>query len=130
MLEHLFVWDYDFSEVIPATAIKTFRSPGTTKNIGVTKVLFAYVSVVSTEASYGGVPTMPELDRSYLQKMETYGTAKGWVAPLDREDRAYLSHFRSVCKRYNIEPSKASKLEYEFVTKVTENEFYLHQAQG
>lgn len=30
----------------------------------------------------------------------------------------------------NIEPSKASKLEYEFVTKVTENEFYLHQAQG
>lgn len=73
---------------------------------------------------------MPELDRSYLRKMEIHGAAKGWVAPLDRSDRAYLSHFRSVCKRYNIEPSKASKLEYEFVTKVTENEFYLDQAQG
>lgn len=93
MLEHLFVWDYDFSEIIPATAIKTFRSPGTTKNIGVTKVLFAYVSVVSTEASYGGVPTMPELDRSYLQKMETYGTAKGWVAPLNRNPIPYLPRY-------------------------------------
>lgn len=31
----------------------------------------------------------------------------------------------SVYKRYNIIPSKATKLEYEFVTKVAESEFYL-----
>ena len=54
----------------------------------------------------------------------------GWVAPLNREDREFLAYFRSVCKRYNIVPSKATKLEYDFVTRVAESEFYLQRANG
>ena len=64
---------------------------------------------------------MLEQRRSYLQNM---------VAPLDREGREFLAYFRSACKRYNIVPSKATKLEYDFVTRVAESEFYLQQANG
>ena len=46
-----------------------------------------------------------------------------WVAPLDEEDREYFSYFRTVCKRYNINPSRATRLEYDFVTRVAESEF-------
>lgn len=48
-----------------------------------------------------------------------------WIAPLDEEDREYFSYFRTVCKRYNINPSRATRLEYDFVTRVAESEFYL-----
>lgn len=51
-----------------------------------------------------------------------------WVAPLDKEDREYFSYFRTVCKRYNINPSRATRLEYDFVTRVAESEFYLQKA--
>lgn len=34
----------------------------------------------------------------------------------------------SVCKRYNITPSKATRMEYDFVTRVAESEFYLLRA--
>lgn len=37
-------------------------------------------------------------------------------------------NFRTVCKRYNIDPSKANRLEYDFVTRVAESEFYLQRA--
>ena len=47
-----------------------------------------------------------------------------WVAPLDEEDREYFSYFRTVCKRYDIVPSRATRLEYDFVTRVAESEFY------
>ena len=50
------------------------------------------------------------------------------VAPLDEEDREYFSYFRTVCKRYNINPSRATRLEYDFVTRVAESEFYLQKA--
>ena len=42
-----------------------------------------------------------------------------WVAPLDEEDREYF---------YNINPSRATRLEYDFVTRVAESEFYLQKA--
>lgn len=48
--------------------------------------------------------------------MET--TECRWVAPLDEEDREYFSYFRTVCKRYDIVPSRATRLEYDFVTRV------------
>lgn len=66
----------------------------------------------------------------YLQQMEQYGAENGWVAPLTREDSEYLVHFRAVCKRYNIIPSKATRLEYDFVTRVTDSEFYLQQVNA
>ena len=50
------------------------------------------------------------------------------VAPLDEEDREYFSYFRTVCKRYDIVPSRATRLEYDFVTRVAESEFYLQKA--
>ena len=53
---------------------------------------------------------------------------QNWVSPLTQEDRAYFAYFRMVCKRYNIVPSKATRLEYEFVTRVAESEFYLQKA--
>ena len=73
---------------------------------------------------------MLEQRRFSLQNMEEHGELHGWVAPLNREDREFLAYFRSVCKRYNIVPSKATKLEYDFVTRVAESEFYLQQANG
>lgn len=55
-------------------------------------------------------------------------TEQNWVSPLTQEDRGYFSYFRTVCKRYNIVPSKATRLEYEFVTRVAESESYLQKA--
>ena len=45
---------------------------------------------------------------------------RSWVTPLNEEDREYFSYFRTVCKRYNINPSRA--------TRVAESEFYLQKA--
>lgn len=59
-----------------------------------------------------------------LIKIEEHGAEHGWVAPLTDEDRQYFYHFREVLKRYNINPSTATKLEYEFVIRVAEAEFY------
>ena len=53
---------------------------------------------------------------------------QNWVSPLTQEDRDYFAYFRTVCKRYNIVLSKATRLEYEFVTRVAESEFYLQKA--
>lgn len=73
---------------------------------------------------------MNKQELQYLQQIEQHGAENGWVAPLTQEDTAYLVHFRAVCKRYNIIPSKATRLEYDFVTKVTDSEFYLQQANA
>lgn len=66
----------------------------------------------------------------YLQEIEKHGAQNGWVAPMSQEDRRYFAHFRAVCKRYNISPSTATKLEYDFVTRVAESEFYLERANA
>ena len=68
---------------------------------------------------------MSEQDKKYLQDMEAHGAENGWVAPLTQEDKEFFAYFRSVFKRYNISPSKATRLEYDFVTRVAESEFYL-----
>ena len=62
------------------------------------------------------------------KKIEAHGAENGWVAPMTEEDREFFAYFRSVFKRYNISPPKATRLEYDFVTKVTEGEFYLQRA--
>ena len=73
---------------------------------------------------------MDKQELQYLQQIEQRGAENGWVTPLTQEDTAYLVHFRAVCKRYNIIPSKAARLEYDFVTKVADSEFYLQQANA
>ncbi len=62
-----------------------------------------------------------------LEKIEAHGAENGWVTPMTEEDKAYFAYFRLVFKRYNISPSKATRLEYNFVTQVAENEFYLQK---
>ena len=71
---------------------------------------------------------MTEERKAYLQEVEAHGADNGWAAPLTEEDREFFAYFRSVFKRYNITPSKATRLEYDFVTKVAESEFYLQRA--
>ena len=63
-----------------------------------------------------------------LEKIEAHGAENGWVTPMTEEDKAYFAYFRSVFKRYNISPSKATRLEYDFVT--LESEFYLQKANA
>ena len=58
---------------------------------------------------------MSKQELQYLQQIEQHGAENGWVAPLTQEDTAYLVHFRAVCKRYNIIPSKATRLEYDYL---------------
>ena len=71
---------------------------------------------------------MTEERKLYLSEMDAHGAENGWVRPLTEEDKEYFAYFRSVCKRYNITPSKATRMEYDFVTRVAESEFYLQRA--
>ena len=73
---------------------------------------------------------MFEMNREELLRAETIGSEQGWVAPLTQEDREYFAYLRTVFKRYNIVPSKATRLEYDFVLRVAESEFYLQQANA
>lgn len=69
-------------------------------------------------------------EKAALLAAEEHGAQQGWVAPMTQEDREFFAYFRSVFKRYNIDPSKATRLEYDFVTRVAESEFYLQQANA
>lgn len=59
----------------------------------------------------------------YLQRIEEHAAETGWVSPLTQEDKDYLVCFRAVCKRYNIDFSKATRLERDFVIRTTEAKF-------
>ena len=73
---------------------------------------------------------MTEERRSYLEEIEEYGAENGWVSPMTQEDLDYFAYFRQVCHRYNIDPNKATRLEYDFVMQVAESEFYLQAANA
>ncbi|MDB7910296.1 hypothetical protein PND79_02650 [Flavonifractor plautii] len=73
---------------------------------------------------------MDDKRKQSLLQVEALGAECGWVTPLTQDDRDFIAYFRSVFKRYNIVPSKATELEYEFVTKVAESEFYEKRAQA
>lgn len=73
---------------------------------------------------------MSKMSREELLRAETVGEEQGWVSPLTQEDREYFAYLRMVFKRYNIVPSKATRLEYDFVTRVAESEFYLQRANA
>ena len=68
------------------------------------------------------------MDRFELLRAGEVGAASGWVSPLSREDRDYFAYLRKVFKRYNITPSKATRLEYYFLILVAESEFYLQKS--
>lgn len=71
---------------------------------------------------------MSEMSRDELLRAESVGSEQGWVTPLTQEDKDYFAYLRTVFKRYNIVPSRANRLEYDFVVRVAESEFYLQQA--
>ena len=73
---------------------------------------------------------MDKVRMAELEEIEVRGAENGWVAPMTEEDKAFFVYFRSVFKRYNISPSKATRLEYDFVTRVAESEFYLQKANA
>ena len=73
---------------------------------------------------------MAEMSREELLRAEAIGSEQGWVAPLTQEDKEYFAYLRTVFNRYNIVPSKATRLEYDFVLRVAESEFYLEQANA
>lgn len=73
---------------------------------------------------------MTEMNRDELLRVESIGSEQGWVAPLTQEDKDYFAYLKTVFKRYNIIPSKATRLEYDFVVRVAESEFYLQQANA
>ena len=64
------------------------------------------------------------------RSIDDLGAVSGYVAPMNGEDREFIAYFRSAFKRYNISPSKATRLEYDFVTCVAESEFYFQQANS
>lgn len=66
----------------------------------------------------------------YLQRIEEHAAETGWVVPLTQEDKDYFAHLREVSKRYNINLSRANRLEYDFVIRVTESEFCLQRANA
>ena len=72
---------------------------------------------------------MSEMSREELLRAEVIGSEQGWFAPMTQEDKEYFAYLRTVFKRYNIVPSKATRLEYDFVLRVAESEFYLQQAK-
>ena len=55
---------------------------------------------------------MSEQGKQYLQEIEEHGAQSGWVEPINQDDRDFLAHFRLVCKRYNIVPSRARNNSY------------------
>lgn len=73
---------------------------------------------------------MSEMNRDELLRAEAIGSEQGWVTPLTQEDKDYFAYLRAVFKRYNIVPSRATRLEYDFVIRVAESEFYLQQANA
>lgn len=73
---------------------------------------------------------MSEMSRDELLWAESVGSERGWVVPLTQEDKDYFAYLRTIFKRYNIVPSRATRLEYDFVIRVAESEFYLQQANA
>lgn len=73
---------------------------------------------------------MERYTNSELQNLENHAAQNGWVAPLSHDDVEYFAYLRTIFRRYNINPSKATKLEYDFVTRVAESEYYLQQANA
>ena len=71
---------------------------------------------------------MDQKELEYLRRIEDHADQTGGVVPPTQEDKDYLAYLRQVSERYNINLSKANRLEYDFVARVAESEFYLQRA--
>ena len=65
-----------------------------------------------------------------LEEIESHGAENGWVTPMTEKDKGFFAYFCFVFKSYDISPSKAAQLEYNFVMRVVESEFYLQKANA
>ena len=107
------------------------------RNLLHTPTIRVTIQVIPNDSRWGADKSSPkgatDMDKermAELEKIEAHGAKNGWVAPMAEEDREFFAYFRSVFKRYNISPSKATRLEYDFVTRVAESEFYLQKANA
>ena len=107
------------------------------KNLLHTPTIRVTIQVIPNDSRWGAGKSSPkgatDMDKermAELEKIESHGAENGWVAPMTEEDREFFAYFRSVFNRYNISPSKATRLEYDFVTRVAESEFYLQKANA
>ena len=62
---------------------------------------------------------MDQKELEYLRRIEDHAAQTGWVAPLTQEDKDYFAYLRQVSKRYNINLSKANRLEYVDTVEIT-----------
>ena len=107
------------------------------KNLLHTPTIRVTIQIIQNDSRWGQVKSSPkgatDMDKERIEelvKIEAHSAENGWVAPMTEEDREFFAYFRSVFKRYNISPSKATRLEYDFVTRVAESEFYLQKANA
>ena len=61
-------------------------------------------------------------------KLDELAAPSGYVAPPTKDDLEYTIYFRQVCKRYNIDFSKADPDEREFVVRMAEKGYYVRRA--
>ena len=73
---------------------------------------------------------MASEEHEYLQRIEEHTAETGWLTPPTRENRDYMAFLLGVCARYNIVLSRATPLEFEFGTRVADNEFYARRAEN
>ena len=59
------------------------------------------------------------LEEKYLI-LDDLAAPDGYVAPSTSEDFAYITHFRQICKRYNIDFAIADQDERDFVIHMAE----------
>ena len=72
---------------------------------------------------------LDKMRKTELTQIEVHAAVTGWVAPPTPDDRDYFAYLQTIFKRYNISPSHAPRLEYNFVTRMVESEFYLQKVQ-
>ena len=68
---------------------------------------------------------MEQKELEYLRQVEDQASRTGWVSPLTREDKSIFL-LRQVSKRITSTCPRQNRLEYNFVIRVAESEFYAH----
>jgi hypothetical protein len=60
--------------------------------------------------------------------LDELGSPNRFVEPLTSENLGYITYFRQVCQRYNIDFASADPDERDFVIHMTEKGFYSRRA--
>lgn len=67
------------------------------------------------------------LQEKYM-RLDDIAAPNGYAVPPSGDDLDYVIHFRQICRRYNIDFSKADEDEREFIMRMLEKSFYPKQA--